>query len=116
MDQRRQLNLLQSLNRRHLDQRGHDPQLEARIQSFEQAYRMQMEATDAFDVDREPESVRERYGKTQSRQLLMARRLIERGVRFVQVWHGKWQPWDNHDEIEKTTASWRTNVRRASVR
>jgi len=102
VDQRRQLNLLQSLNRRHLDQRGHDPQLEARIQSFEQAYRMQMEATDAFDVDREPESVRERYGKTtQSRQLLMARRLIERGVRFVQVWHGKWQPWDNHDEIEK---------------
>ena len=102
VDQRRQLNLLQSLNRRHLDQRGHDPQLEARIQSFEQAYRMQMEATDALDVDREPESVRERYGKTtQSRQLLMARRLIERGVRFVQVWHGKWQPWDNHDEIEK---------------
>ena len=101
-DQRRQLDLLQALNRRHLDQRGHDPQLEARIQSYEQAYRMQMEATDAFDVEREPESTRERYGKTtQSRQLLMARRLVERGVRFVQVWHGKWQPWDNHDAIEK---------------
>ena len=100
--QRRQLDLLQALNRKHLDERGHDPQLESRIQSYEQAYRMQMEATDAFDVQREPEVIRERYGKTtQARQLLMARRLVERGVRFVQVWHGKWQPWDNHDEIEK---------------
>jgi hypothetical protein len=100
--QRRQLDLLQALNRKHLDALGHDPQLESRIQSYEQAYRMQMEATDAFDVQREPEFIRERYGKTtQARQLLMARRLVERGVRFVQVWHGKWQPWDNHDEIEK---------------
>jgi len=101
-EQRRQLDLLQALNRRHLAERGHDPQLESRIQSYEQAYRMQTEATDAFDVEREPEFIRERYGKTtQARQLLMARRLVERGVRFVQVWHGKWQPWDNHDAIEK---------------
>jgi len=100
--QRRQVDLLQALNRKHLDERGHDPQLESRIQSYEQAYRMQMEATDVFDIHREPKFVRERYGKTtQARQLLIARRLIERGVRFVQVWHGKWQPWDNHDEIEK---------------
>lgn len=101
--QRRQVDYLQALNRRHLAEQGHDPQLEARIQSYEQAYRMQMEASDAFDIDREPEAVRSRYGDTvQCRQLLIARRLIERGVRFVQAWHGKWQPWDNHDNIEKT--------------
>jgi len=101
-EQRKQMDLLQRLNRRHQEARGYDPQLEARIQSFEQGYRMQMEASDAFDVGRESEATRERYGKTmQSRQLLIARRLLERGVRFVQVWHGKWQPWDNHDEIEK---------------
>ena len=100
--QRQQVDLLQALNRRHLDQRGHDPQLEARILSYEQGYRMQMEASDAFDVEREPESVREAYGSSvQSRQLLIARRLIERGVRFVQVWHGASQPWDNHDRIEE---------------
>ena len=100
--QRKQLDLLQQLNRRHLKLQGKDAQLEARIQSFEQAYRMQMEASDAFDTQKEPSSVRERYGDTaQGRQLLMARRLVERGVRFVQLWHGKWQPWDNHDAIEK---------------
>ena len=57
--------------------RQKDAQLEARIQSFELAYRMQMEATDAFDVGREPKHIRELYGKgTQARQLLIARRLI----------------------------------------
>ena len=101
-DQRRQVDLLQELNRRHLRARGHDSQLEARIQSYEQAYRMQLAASDAFDVDRESDAVRESYGDTpQARQLLMARRLVERGVRFVQLWHGKGQPWDNHAEIEK---------------
>ena len=59
-------------------------------------------AADAFDIQREPESVRKLYGEgTQSRQLLIARRLVERGVRFVQVWHGSGQPWDNHDSIAK---------------
>ena len=99
--QRGQLDLLQALNRRHLAQRGHDPLLEARIQSYEQAFRMQLAATDAFDLSKEPAHVLERYGKSvQARQLLIARRLAERGVRCVQVWHGKWQPWDNHDKIE----------------
>ena len=103
--QRRQVDFLQNLNRRHQEERGHDPQLEARIQSYEQGYRMQMEASDAFDIDREPKHVRERYGDAApSRQLLIARRLVERGVRFVQAWHGKWQPWDNHDAIEKNHA------------
>ena len=101
-EQRRHVDLLQALNRRHLEARGHDAQLEARIQSYEQGYRMQMAASDAFDVEDEPPSIRERYGPgVQARQILIARRLIERGVRFVQVWHGAGQPWDNHDKIEE---------------
>ncbi|MBI1840741.1 MAG: DUF1501 domain-containing protein [Verrucomicrobia bacterium] len=100
-EQRQQLDLLQRLNQRHQEKRAMDAQLEARIQSFELAYRMQMDASDAFDVSREPESIRKMYGEgTQARQILVARRLIERGVRFVQVWHGAGQPWDNHDDIE----------------
>lgn len=100
-DQRRQLDLIQSLNRLHQDARDEDPQLESRIQSFELAYRMQSEAAEAFDVSREPQHTLDAYGPgTQARQLLIARRLLERGVRFVQVWHGAGQPWDNHDDIE----------------
>ena len=73
----------------------HDPQLEARIQSFELAYRMQLDASDAFDIGSEPQHIRELYGDTlQGRQMLIARRLLEKGVRFVQVWHGAGQPWD----------------------
>ena len=99
--QRRQLDLLQELNRRHQQQRPGDAQLEARIQSFELSFRMQRDAEEAFDVSREPKHVLEAYGPgTQARQILIARRLIERGVRFVQVWHGEGQPWDNHDDIE----------------
>jgi len=99
--QRKQLDLLLKLNQKHQAERPSDPQLETRIQSFELAYRMQMEATDAFDVSREPKAVLDHYGPgTQARQLLIARRLIERGVRFVQVWHGEGQPWDSHDDIE----------------
>jgi uncharacterized protein (DUF1501 family) len=95
------LALLRKLNEEHRKARTLDPQLDARIQSFELAYRMQMDAADAFDIQREPESVRKLYGEgTQSRQLLIARRLVERGVRFVQVWHGAGQPWDNHDDLE----------------
>jgi uncharacterized protein (DUF1501 family) len=62
---------------------------------------MQMDALDAFDVTREPQHVRDLYGPgVQARQLLIARRLLERGVRFVQVWTGREQPWDNHAGIE----------------
>jgi uncharacterized protein (DUF1501 family) len=98
--QRKQLDALAALNKLHKDQRGYDPALDARIHSFELAYRMQAEAAEAFDISREPKHVLEAYGKgTQARQILIARRLIERGVRFVQVWHGQGQPWDNHDDI-----------------
>jgi hypothetical protein len=99
--QRRQLDVIQRLNRMHQQSREADPQLEARIQSFELAYRMQQEASEVFDVSREPQHVLDAYGPgTQARQLLIARRLIEHGVRYVQVWHGAGQPWDNHDDIK----------------
>jgi hypothetical protein len=99
-DQRRQLDLLAALNRRHQEPRAEEAALEARIQSFELAYRMQMAATDAFDLSREPKSVREMYGEgVHGRQLLTARRLVERGVRFVQCYHGDVQPWDSHENL-----------------
>jgi hypothetical protein len=100
-EQRRQLDLLRVLNDKHKETRQQDAQLEARIQSFELAYRMQMDASDAFDISRETPPVRDLYGSgLHGRQLLIARRLLERGVRFVQVWHGAGQPWDSHDDIE----------------
>jgi len=102
-EQREQLDLLMALNKDHQKKRGEDAQLEARIQSYELAYRMQMDAADAFDISREPQSIREMYGEgTQARQILIARRLLEKGVRHVQVWHGAGQPWDSHDDLEKS--------------
>ncbi|MBI3879399.1 MAG: DUF1501 domain-containing protein [Verrucomicrobia bacterium] len=96
-EQRRQLDLLQRLNAEHARKRANESQLEARIQSFEGAFRMQLEASDAFDISKEPESVRKRYGDgVQARQILIARRLLERGVRFVQVWQAAW---DHHSLI-----------------
>ena len=110
-EQRQQLVLVRKLNERHEQQRPHAPQLEARIQSFELAFRMQTEAADAFDIKGEPQYIRDAYGSgTHGRQLLITRRLLERGVRFVQVWSGAGQPWDNHDNLEKQhrdlSASW----------
>src|SRR5436190_3537938 len=100
-EQRQQLDLLRELNEAHAKRRAQDEQLEARIQSFELAYRMQLDATDAFDLSKEPQAIRDMYGDTvHGRQMLITRRLIERGVRFVQVWHGPGQPWDNHDDLE----------------
>ncbi|WP_437200787.1 DUF1501 domain-containing protein [Planctomicrobium sp. SH664] len=99
--QRQQLDLVQALNRQHAEQRQNDPVLESRIHALELAYRMQMEATDAFDIQSEPAHIHELYGSgVHARQTLVARRLIERGVRYVQLWHGQGQPWDNHDDLE----------------
>jgi len=96
----RQLELMRRINEAHRQQRS-DPRLEARIQSFELAFRMQIEAADAFDVSKEPQHMRDLYGDgVHGRQTLIARRLLERGVRMVQLWHGAGQPWDNHDNIE----------------
>jgi hypothetical protein len=100
-DQRDQLDLVQRLNKEHLAKRDNDPALEARIESYELAYRMQTEATDAFDVNKESAATREMYGPgVFARQCLMARRLAERGVRFIQLYHGAGQPWDSHDDLE----------------
>ncbi|HEY2759536.1 MAG TPA: DUF1501 domain-containing protein, partial [Pirellulales bacterium] len=98
--QRQQLDFTQALNRRHEAARQNDPQLESRIQTFELAFRMQQEVTEAFDVSLEPKHILQQYGSgVQARQILIARRLVERGVRFVQVWHGDGQPWDSHDDL-----------------
>jgi hypothetical protein len=97
--QRRQLDLLREIDQEHRRDRG-DARLDARIQTFETAFRMQMEAADAFDVERESPFIRELYGDTvHGRQTLIARRLLERGVRYVQLWHGAGQPWDDHANI-----------------
>ena len=97
-EQRHQLDLVAKLNAMHSQNLQKEAQLEARIEAFEMAYKMQMEASDAFDITKEPQSVRELYGNSpQGRQLLITRRLIERGVRFVQVWAGGW---DHHQDLE----------------
>ncbi len=101
-EQRKQLDLLQALNRHHRELRGPDAALESRIHSFELAYNMQREAAESFDISREPKHIHKMYGAgVHARQLMIARRLIERGVRFIQLWHGGGQPWDNHDDLEK---------------
>ncbi len=113
-EQRRQLDLVRALNEDHAAARGHAA-LDARIATFELAYRMQSEASDAFDIANEPAYVREAYGSgTHGRQLLITRRLLERGVRFVQVWSGAGQPWDNHDSLEaehrKLASGWDQSI------
>jgi hypothetical protein len=100
-EQRSQLDFVADLNKRHWEARQKDAALEARIQSLELAFRMQTEAADAFDVTKEPKHIQEMYGPgVHARQLLITRRLLERGVRYVQLYHGDGQPWDHHDDIE----------------
>jgi hypothetical protein len=106
--QRRQLDLLGRLNRRRLEERPGDSELAARVESFELAYRMQMAAPEAIDVARETETTQRLYGLDNprcghfARQCLVARRLVERGVRFVQVYSGgeeNERSWDGHTNI-----------------
>jgi hypothetical protein len=107
-EQQRQLDLLRHLNRQHLEGHEAEGELAARIESFELAYRMQMAAPEALDVGREPETIRKLYGLDDKRcahfakQCLMARRLVERGVRFVQIYSGGMEnerSWDGHVDI-----------------
>ncbi|MEY2597767.1 MAG: hypothetical protein RLZZ244_2960 [Verrucomicrobiota bacterium] len=96
--QREQLDLLKALNEKHAVDLNREASLEARIQSFELAFKMQSEATDVFDLSKEPESVRALYGDSEvARRMLTARRLVENGVRFVQVWAGSW---DHHTDVK----------------
>jgi hypothetical protein len=98
--QRRQLDLLQEMNRLHLAQRGPADPLESRIESLEIAFRMQFAGQEAFDISREPQHVRTAYGEGEfANGCLIARRLVERGVRMVQVYYGNNQPWDAHANI-----------------
>jgi hypothetical protein len=99
--QREQLDLLKQINSMHLEQRGGlDNPLEARIQSMEMAFRMQTEAQEVFDLNQETQATRDAYGKGEFADgCLAARRLVERGVRMVQVFYGNGQPWDDHDNI-----------------
>ena len=103
------LKLLNGLNRAHADARPGDSRLDARIESYELAAKMQLSAPEAFDISREPEAVRQSYGigaaKTDDfgRRCLLAARLVERGVRFVQLWSGPQGAtgnWDNHANIQ----------------
>jgi hypothetical protein len=107
-EQRRQLDLLRRLNREHRWQKEDDSELGARVESFELAYRMQMAAPDALDIGKEPAPIQKLYGLDNprcahfARQCLMARRLVERGVRFVQIYSGgeeNEKSWDGHTNI-----------------
>lgn len=105
-EQRLELEFLRQMNRQHADERRLDPDLEARIQAFELAFRMQAEAPEAFDVSRETDATRRLYGLDEEAtrdfgwQCLLARRLSERGVRVVQATHsGAEEKWDHHGDI-----------------
>ena len=100
--QREQLDLLKRMNELHLERRGgRDNPLEARIESLEMAFRMQTEAQEVFDLNQETKGTRSDYGSGQfANACLAARRLVERGVRMVQVYYGNGQPWDDHGNIK----------------
>lgn len=99
-EQQRQLSLLDKLNRSYLDRLGYQPQLESSIEAMEVAFRMQTEVPTVFDIGKEKEATRARYGDSDfGRGCLMALRLVEHGVRMVQVYYGNFQPWDSHDDI-----------------
>jgi hypothetical protein len=101
-EQRRELDLLESLNRMQMQAEAvRDPQLEATIQSMEVAYRMQTEAPEVFDIRKESKATLDMYGTgSTARGCLMAVRLAEKGVRMVQVYYSKGDPWDAHTDIQ----------------
>ena len=96
--QRRQIDFANLMNKNHMDKLQKDIQLEARIESFETAFKMQTEATDAFDISKEPDNIKDLYGRNEEgNKMIVARRLVERGVRFVQVQVGGY---DHHSDIK----------------
>jgi Protein of unknown function (DUF1501) len=100
--QRGDLDALQVLNRNYSEAFGVDDYLEGRIKSMESAYRMQFEALDVFDIRKEPETIRAEYGETPfANGCLLARRLVQHGVRYVHINYGAGQVWDDHKDIAK---------------
>ncbi|MCU1261030.1 MAG: hypothetical protein JWO80_3915 [Bryobacterales bacterium] len=98
--QRRQLDLIQQMNHNYLGELGGAPELEATIQSMETAFTMQTAAPEVFDIRKESKATLDRYGDGDfARGCLMARRLVEAGVRMVQVYYGVKQEWDQHEDI-----------------
>ena len=96
--QSRQIDLLQKLESLRSPA---DKLADERLRNMELAFRMQMEAPEALDLSRESAATWRLYGEgTQARQMVLARRMVERGVRFVQIFHGPGQPWDSHDDLE----------------
>ena len=104
--QREQLDLIKSINKLHLEARGGKSNpLETRIESMEMAFRMQTAAQEVFDLKSESKSTRESYGSGQfADACLVARRLVESGVRMVQLFYGNGQPWDDHGDIKSHKA------------
>jgi hypothetical protein len=95
--QRRQLDFMQRLNAMQIERRGQDALLDARVASLEMAFRMQTAAQEAFDINQESTRTRDLYGRSVfAHNCLLARRLVERGVRAVQIYSGASQPWDTH--------------------
>jgi hypothetical protein len=114
--QREQMDLLKELNEQHLARRAGDNPLEARIQSLEMAFRMQFEAQEVFDLGRETKATREMYGSGPfADACLLARRMVERGVRVVQIFTGDGQPWDDHGDIKAHADKARTVDRPAAA-
>jgi Protein of unknown function (DUF1501) len=109
--QLRKLSLLQSMNQGFAERHTENSELEARIRSYELAHRMQAEAPEAVDLSRETAETQKLYGMDQKetasfgRNCLLARRLVERGVRFVQLYHGAGSKWDSHSKIESNHAN-----------
>ncbi|MEM1294115.1 MAG: DUF1501 domain-containing protein [Verrucomicrobiota bacterium] len=114
--QARKLGFLDQLNQNHYRGRESNSDLEARIRSYELAFKMQAEAPEAVDLASEPDHIQKLYGLDQKetevygRQCLLARRLVERGVRFIQLYHGAGSKWDSHSGMEKNHARLCNNV------
>jgi hypothetical protein len=106
--QKQKIDFLAAMNRRHAAARAGQTELDARIKSYELAFRMQAEAPDAVDLAKESAETLALYGVGEKetdgfgRQCLLARRLVERGVRFVQLYHGSGSKWDGHKNLDKT--------------
>ena len=102
-EQRFELEMLQNINRRHKELHQQDPQLETRIQAFEMAFKMQSQAPEAFEVNKESEATKKLYGLDDPMtadfgwQCLLARRLAERNVRYIQCTHS--YKWDQHSDL-----------------